>query len=267
VEKRERARLSDRNILAYQRHVTLTAKGGELLDEDGLLLFAGAHNYPGTFTNGVMRSDDGVPPEEVFRRADAFFGPRRRGFALWIRGDADADLEAAARAAGLWPRPPAEGNPGLVVDHPPPAGGRPDLDVRAVADEVGRRHFLRIVGDAYGMDGAPTELVEAVMFSLESLAAPTVTVFLGYHEGVPVSGCMVFLDEGVAGLYWAATLPQARGRGLGTACFLAAWDAGFRAGATYAAAMGSAMGAPLWVGLGFEVVTRYRRYLARPRPG
>jgi GNAT superfamily N-acetyltransferase len=259
------ARSSDRNILDYQRHVTLTARGGALVDEDGLLLFAGAHNYPGTFTNGAMRTNDTMPGEEVLARARAFFGPRRRGFALWVRDHADADLDEVARAAGLWPRPPAEGNAGIAIDRPPPDGWRSrELDIRPVDDDQGRREYLRIVGTVYDMAGATTELVEAVMFSLDSLLAENVTVFLGYHDGVPMSGCMVFVTGDVAGLYWAATLPEARGRGLATACFLASWEAGFRAGATRAVGMASGKGTPLWLKQGFEVVTRYRRYVARP---
>jgi GNAT superfamily N-acetyltransferase len=257
--------MGDRNLVAYLRLVTRAAKGGEIAEGDGLLLFAGAHNYPGTFTNGVIRTSDAVAAPEVIDRARSFFSPRRRGFVVWARGHADTDLDEAARAIGLWPRPPAEGNAGIAIDRPPTDGWRMHgLVLRQVDDDRGGREYLKIVAAGWGLAGAPSEVVEAVLFNPDSLDSPDVAVFLAYADGMPVAGCMVFVAEQVAGLYWAATLPDARGKGFAKACFNAAWDAGFSMGATCAWGMASEVGTPIWLRLGFEVVTRYRRYLVRP---
>jgi ribosomal protein S18 acetylase RimI-like enzyme len=73
---------------------------------------------------------------------------------------------------------------------------------------------------------------------------------------------MAIVTDDVAGLYWVATAPWARGRGLGAACARHATAAGFDLGALLACLQASQQGAGMWRSLGFAEVTRYRRYLA-----
>jgi GNAT superfamily N-acetyltransferase len=265
VTRDELIERGDANLVAYLRHLACTAKGGGVSEDDGLLLFAGGHNYPGTYTNGAIRTNAGVAPAELIERATAFFAPRRRGYAVWVRDHADADLEEAVRAAGFWQRPPVEGNPGIAIDHPlPERPPLPGTEIRRVADEQGRRDYLRVIATGYEVGDVPDELAEAILFSLKSLDDPRVAVFVAYVDDKPVSGCMVFVECGSAGLQWGSTLPEARGTGLGKATFLAACNAGFDMGATCATGQSSAQGTPIWLRMGFEVVTHYRRYLAPP---
>jgi len=266
VNQRELGERGHANLVAYLRHIASTATGGAVAEPPGMLLFAGGHNSPGAYTNGVIRTGAAVPPAStVFAAAESFFGPRRRGFAVWVRGDGDADLETTARSRGLWQRPPPEGNPGVAIDHPPadeppPAG----VEVRRIDTDTGRRDYLSVVAAGYGLGALGLPLAEAVLFSLASLRSPSVDVFVAYRDGAPVAGTMVYLAAGTAGLYWVATVPAERGRRLGSATFRSAWAAGFANGATCAVAQASVLGAPIYLGLGFRVVTRYRRYLAAP---
>ncbi len=237
-----------------------------MAEPSGLLLFAGGHRAPGAYTNGVIRTSRAAPGgDAVLAAANSFFASLHRGFAVWVRGDSDADLEASARAAGLWQRPPMGGNPGIAVTHPPddqppPAG----VQIRHIHDEQGYRDYLMVVASAYGVAEVGPALAEAILFSIASLRSPDVAVFVAYADGVPLAGTMVYVAAGAAGLYWAATVPQERGRRVGRATFRAAWAAGFAMGATCAVSQASAVGAPNWIEMGFEVVTHYRRYLARP---
>ena len=75
---------------------------GRVVEEDGVLLFAAATDFPVLF-NGVDRLDRAVPAEAVMAKAEAFFGGLGRGYSISLRDDHadDVDLRAAAEAAGL----------------------------------------------------------------------------------------------------------------------------------------------------------------------
>jgi GNAT superfamily N-acetyltransferase len=260
----------DANLAAYLRHLATSAAGGVVAEEPGLLLFAGGHNYPGAYTNGVIRCGAlRRAARDVLESARRFFGARRRGFAVWVREHADGDLEAAAREAGLWQRPPLQGNPGIAIDHRLPDPVLPPRTrLHRVSTDAAARDYLGVVAAGYGVGDVPLQTMEAILFSLASLRSPRVAAFVAYRDGRAVSGCMAYVADGAAGLQWGATRPEARGSGLGTATFTAACNAGFDLGAACATGQSSAVGTPIWVRAGFEVVTRYRRYLASPRrPG
>lgn len=259
--------MGDANLVSYLRHVAVTSDGGGINVSDGVLAFAGGHNYPGAFTNGVMRTgaSAAASPEQVIATADELFNPLRRGYAVWVRTHLDSDLEAACVAAGLWCRPPEEGLPaiataGRVAAVPVPPG----TEIRPVEDDAGRRDFLSVVAAGWNVGDMPFELQERVLFSTTSLESPSVAMVLAYVDGIPLSGSMAYQGGGAAGMYWSATLPAARGRGLGLATMSAAAQAGFALGATCLTGQASAAGTPLWERLGFQVTTHYKRYLAKP---
>jgi ribosomal protein S18 acetylase RimI-like enzyme len=97
------------------------------------------------------------------------------------------------------------------------------------------------------------------------LLEPTVAAFLAYErDGQAVAAAMTIVAARMAGLYWSATLPAARGRGIADAALRTATNAGFARGAEFAGMQSSAMGESIWRRLGFWDARRYRRYLAPP---
>ena len=72
------------------------------------------------------------------------------------------------------------------------------------------------------------------------------------HEGRMVATSMLFLHDGLAGIYGVATLPEHRGRGLGAHLtaepLRAAWERGYTTGLLQA----SEMGAPVYERIGFR---------------
>jgi hypothetical protein len=91
--------LCDLTLAEFLRH--RSRPDGTLLEEDGLLVFAGPHPQPSPFRNGAMRLDSRLSAEEATRRARQFFRDRGRGFVMWVREHADTDLAAALDREGL----------------------------------------------------------------------------------------------------------------------------------------------------------------------
>lgn len=264
---REHAReieLADLSLAGALRHFAEHAPTGAVEQRGGILLFAGGHRYPGAYCNGALRLDAGVEPATLVQAASSFFAPRRRGYAVWIGDHADADLEAHVRGLGFFQRPPPEGMPGMVLgEMPPDPQTLPDgALIERVSDLESARRYLLVVAEAYGMAQAPPELAPGLFFEPSSVLSENVIAVLATFDDRPAAGAMAIVVDGVAGLYWVATAPWARGRGLGEACATLATQAGFELGARMAALQASQMGTEMWRSLGFVEVTRYRRFLA-----
>lgn len=79
-------------------------------------------------------------------------------------------------------------------------------------------------------------------------------LFLGKVNNQPVATSRLFPAGGIAGIYHVATLPEARGRGFGTAMTLAAAHAGRELGYQVGGLFATPAGYPLYHRLGFQEV-------------
>jgi GNAT superfamily N-acetyltransferase len=75
---------------------------------------------------------------------------------------------------------------------------------------------------------------------------------LGRLDGEPVATISLFFASGVAGVYFACTTPECRGRGIGTAITHAAMQAARDAGFSTAVLGASSMGHRIYRKLGFR---------------
>ena len=89
--------------------------------------------------------------------------------------------------------------------------------------------------------------------------------YLGYLNGGPVATSTVFYGGGVAGIYCVATLPEARGKGIGAAITLKPLlDTRDNDGYNYAVLFSTEMGTPVYQRIGFRMTdARINRYLWR----
>jgi len=245
--------LCDLNYVEAMRELTRRA-GGTVVDEDGLMLYAGVHPLP-VLVNGVMRTSDRLDATAVLARADAFFGARGRGFTIAARAHADEDLVRAAGAAGLnsYGSPPA-----MVLDHRLPDAVPPSgVELRRVATAADVAAFAEVNGRAYATYGMPADVAPAVLGPSATVIAPHIVAFVAFADGAPVAAAMTIVTHGVAGVYWVGTVPEVRGRGLAELCTRAAGNAGFDLGARIAALQASPMGEPVYRRMGYVEVTRY----------
>jgi len=246
-----------RRALAEVLKETALRCGGQVREEDGLLLVAANHPCP-VLVNSVLRMG-AMEPEEVLRRAQAFFGGLGRGWETWIRDGVDADLEMAARGQGMAVAPDLVGMVAATTpDLPEP---RPGVEVRRVTDPQGLQEFSMVAADGL-REEAPglSDLIHAVFSEPRVLLAPDTAGFVVRYWGQPASTAMMMLKEDVAWIGWVATRPYSRRLGLGLLATAAAMRAGFDLGAKFASLEATEMGVPVYIRLGYREIVRYRNY-------
>jgi hypothetical protein len=254
----------DANLVESLREAVRWQRGANVVESDGLLIARGSTNFPVGLSNAAARLDPAIPAEEVIARARAHFSPDARTFTLWVRGEPDADLEAAAESAKLL-RVSEVAAPWMVLrkrlpDPEPPRG----VHVELVRDESRMRDVVAVSQAAWAPAGLPPAETASLLARAERMLAPHLVWALASLDGRPVACAMALCSHGVAGIYWVGTVPDARRRGLAEIVTRAAGNAGFDRGMRVAALQASAMGYPVYLRMGYETVSHTRWYLARP---
>lgn len=173
----------------------------------------------GAFPSAIIFLDDGTP-EQVGAVTDLGFMPAERMPAMSVTPDTLA---------------PTELPEGFTLREITPD----DAEAWAVAVSDGYGLPLG-VGSLFGVDRAEER-------------APGATAFYTVeHKGTMVATSLVYLHDGLAGVYGVATLPEHRGKGLGAHLtaepLRRAWSRGYTTGILQA----SEMGAPVYTRIGFR---------------
>jgi hypothetical protein len=255
-------RYADLALAEFFRQLARYGTGSQILEQDGLVLFAGAHGQPNPFRNGAIRLDRRLSAEEALGRGEAFFEPLQRSFVFWVR-DRDPDLDRLCRARELQPMEPG-GLPELVLEGPPPPVKELAANVvlrRADNAEV-REDYLNVVAEGWGMGGIPRQLAADIFFDPASVAEPNAVAFVAYVDEKPASGCMALLTYGIAAGGQGATVPWARRQGLAEACYAACLEVAYNEfGIRGSVCQSSPSGHGVWTRMGYRELTRYMRYL------
>ncbi|MEA3192263.1 MAG: hypothetical protein QOD26_596 [Betaproteobacteria bacterium] len=252
------ADLADANLLQALREHSRWQAPCECREEDGVLLMAGPNALPVAFRNFVARVDRKVPAGAVLERARRFFSGRERAFAVVVRMARDADLDQAARGAGMT----LTGDSACMLVES--ALGEPAIPegirVERFSSEAHVRHAVQVNAEAYQAIKLPAQETQLFFGQSGALLSPSVIGFVAYRGGVPVATALTILSGEGAGVYWVGTVHAEQRRGLGEALTRLATNAGFRAGASVVALQASAFGEPLYARLGFRTYDRLRRY-------
>jgi ribosomal protein S18 acetylase RimI-like enzyme len=143
----------------------------------------------------------------------------------------------------------------LVPDNvPSPAG----LEIVPVEDRSTLAPWIQVMRAGFGLPStADGRLLE--VFKPTALELPMRT-YLALLEGHPVATSQLFLGAGVAGIYNVTCLPEARGRGIGSAVTHAALVDARRQGFRVSILQASNLGYPVYRRLGFQDFGRLNAY-------
>jgi ribosomal protein S18 acetylase RimI-like enzyme len=197
----------------------------------------------------------------------AFYGSRHAA-ASWFVGpdDTPADLAGRLASRGLQHR----GNwTGMAFDLTALAGPEPavpGLTIATIGDGAGDLLWAQTGAEGFGMPPASAAAFAQVIGGVGEQLRHCSYRFLGYLDGVPSATSALHLADGLAGIYYVATLPAARGRGLATALTRRALSVARSQGYQVAVLQASPLGTGVYRRLGFATCSTIAIYDYQP-PG
>jgi GNAT superfamily N-acetyltransferase len=140
-----------------------------------------------------------------------------------------------------------------------------NLEITLVNDIKSLKYWLQIAMVGFEV---PDEIFDD-LFELElslGINSKQYIRFLGWWKGSPVATSALYLDAGVAGIYYVATLPEARRQGFATALVLAALQKARALKYRVATLQASQMGVNVYSRMGFQEYCKMGVYLWTGKP-
>ncbi len=251
-------RLSNENYLESIRVHAGFQEPCETRERDGILLVAGASNFPGSYWNAAARTSLSVKPADLAAAAREFFVPKRRMYSFSVIGKQDRDLEEYLLANGCEVRFEI---PCMSVTKPLPARDVPDgIRIEAMTTEKHAGDFVETGVIAYALLGLPEVHTRAMFSRPEALLDRDILGVMAYRGEEPVATAFALMSGEGAGIYWVGTRPNAQRMGLAALCTVLTTNAAFARGAKVVTLQASKFGEPVYQRLGFETYDMLRRY-------
>lgn len=236
--------------------------GSSLHDEEGVLWYESPIAY--LPYNAVIDTRIDGDVDTVVARVVARFRERGVPF-MWVvkPGDSPADLAERLRAAGL---DLVEEATGMDIDlggwspEPVPDG----VTVSVVDSEEGLRDYETLIRTYWAVPDDARELIETMNRHWSGERNPGVR-FVAYADGVPMGKLFLnLIDLPVVAVYGVAVVPEARGRGVGTALMSEALRLAASRGATRAVLHSSPMALRMYQRMGFTPRCRMDAWATGP---
>jgi len=210
---------------------------------------------PGAFFNAtwLLRPDDAADGPALSSAVDHL---RATGlpFVVHVRSDLPqaGDLPVGLRLADEGVLPCFAIEPGPIP--PPPS----ELEIRRAGPDDWDR-FMQVTSAGFGM---PRALIDR-LFARAMFERPELRSYLGFVSHRAVATSVSIRTDRTLGIYNVATLPDARGRGYGTAL---TWELMRDAdpGWDVAVLQASDMGRPVYERMGFALVREFIELVGRP---
>jgi GNAT superfamily N-acetyltransferase len=215
---------------------------------------------PVPVVNGFVNAAVPLPgaTSDFVGEAMSFFAGRDRGFVMWVPGR-QRELTAIVQAVDSASEKSL--SPAMSVRQP--IAHDSDLEFRVVATGDDGVMFGDVAERGYELAGLAWLLARHDSFGADG--SIWVTAFDGQ---TPVGTACGYLDGDTGGIYYVATPPEHRGRGVAAAC--TAWVTNWllEHGANCVTLQASQSGFPVYQRLGFTVYDTYRQFeFAAPPAG
>ena len=218
---------------------------------------------PSSVCNTLLVVEAAADVPAIVAEAHAFFG-RRVPWKVVATPDTRSTVERVSTSAHFRA---GETVPGMVLDPLPSAPAPPsELKIVEATDERSLRDFRHAGGIGFRI---PRWILRVAIPSLPERSAGSgggARFFVGYFDGRPVTTSALYVSEGLAGIFFVATLPAFRRKGYGAAMTWAALEASRGDGGRIGFLQATAMGNPVYQRMGFRAVTEYPEWHA-PFPG
>jgi GNAT superfamily N-acetyltransferase len=225
----------------------------ETASEDGLVLLRSG--LPVGLFNPAFVTATPDDPARTVSHVIEHYASHELPFVLYFRDEVSPALAEPAAQAGLVEhfRPPL-----MVLDPipPEPVQAKPDNLTITRVDEDNLDRFGLVLGQGFGI---PEEIVEQLV-DPSLLDVDGFTGLLGTIDGEPVGTSGLFRAHGLAGVYSVATVPAARGKGVGAALTWAAALLGGAEGLSTSILQASEAGTPVYERMGYRTAARYRQF-------
>ncbi len=238
--------------------------------ENGVLLTCGPAGSSGPYAHAVFRLTRACRAERLLTLAGRHASWCGAPVGVWTRSHADADIEAAARAAGFGrlSDPPLTGmvvaTASLPARLPPRAEGTVTRAEGTVTRAQDPSVLAAVVAAAFGRRGVSVAAASALVGNALLLNAEGTHAFLAVGDGQPVASALAFVEPPYGVLTFIGTIPSARRHGAATAVTLAAMRAAIEGGSRKLGLQATQGARRLYQGLGFADVTEYPCYLVPP---
>jgi N-acetylglutamate synthase len=206
------------------------------------------------YLDGAVPTDYSVNPSDFLDDSQAFFGEHQRPFVVWTPTSQPALIDEVIARKGVIDR---AGAPAMAIDHPVDVGH--EFDVRVVTSGEDRATCAAVCEQGYEIPG-----LGWLMQHIESFDVPGATWVMLLDGDEPVGVACGFHDGIAGGVYYVATPPAHRGRGVARAATAWVTNDLFERGARSVVLQSSAAGLGVYKRLGFATYDTYDRYVLEP---
>jgi GNAT superfamily N-acetyltransferase len=224
------------------------AEGAETFEDDRLMYFSTGLAHPlfnAVFGTRLTRNEIEPTISEIVEK----FSARKLPVFWWTGpGTLPSDLGVHLTKQGFHG---GGYTPGMAIELSslPDSVPVPDhFQIELVTDTTALRQWVELLAASNEMDSS---LYDS-LYEQQLRRGLNEQRYIGRLDGKPVGVSMLHLADGVAGLYAAATLPEARGKGIGAAMTLQPLLDGRKAGYKVGVLQASAMGYSVYKRLGFR---------------
>ena len=199
----------------------------------------------------------GQPPPDVPRmllEAREFFG-KSTPWRVCVPTRLQGGVGPSALAAGMRRGPVV---PRMVMDPIPERPTVPsELTIRPVTRAAELEDFILAGGRGFRIPSWILRIALPFVPAPSRPGSPSPHLYVGYRNGKPVATAGGMTSEGLVGIFFVSTVPEARRRGYGAALTWAAIEGGRRESAVASFLLASEMGASTYERMGYRRVDDY----------